>query len=551
MIVRTQTIRFSPDRTPMPRKVKIGYESDNMVERLVFVLPDIAEKQTATMMMDGEYQNMVTLTAMEENDKYYADMTAERVGTAGEIECYIVIDGENGEVWNSGTIRMVTGEVPDVSGELSEHFPDAIEQMRADIANHRAEMEEQTEEVNRLAEDVRVAADALMDPQVEIETLPSGSAADGEWEMEDGKPTLVLRIPKGDTGPQGEKGDTGEQGPKGDAGDTGPQGATGPQGEKGDAFTYSDFTSAQLEALKGPKGDTGPQGIQGEKGEAFTYSDFTQEQLAALTGPQGPEGQKGDKGDKGADGTGVTVKSVSQSSADGGSNVVTFSDGTTMTVRNGSRGSDGAAGKDGAQGPEGPKGDTGPEGPEGPKGDTGAQGPEGPDGAPGKSAYSYAQDGGYTGTEAEFAAKLAQEEGTFELIEEITSDDASITQFERTAEPDGTPYEYKAVIVQYELTEEDTVSANIESRFYCGESYVEIVMNAVAPKKGAISIEEARIDGGILRVNCIQWSNYSWVGSNRIENPYILHVGNGKISRILIKRTVGMANWKIRIYGKR
>ena len=299
MIVRTQTVRFSPDRTPMPRKVKIGYESDNMVERLVFVLPDIAGSQTATMMMDGEYQNMVTLTAMD--DKYYADMTAERVGRAGEAECYIVIDGENGEAWNSGTFRLVTGELPDVSGELSEHFPDAIEQMRADIAVHRAEMEEQTEEVNKLAEDVRVAADALMDPQVEIETLPSGSDANGEWEMEGEKPTLVLRIPKGDTGPQGEKGDTGEQGPKGETGATGPQGAAGPQGERGEPFEYSDFTSAQLEALKGPKGDTGPQGIQGERGAAFTYDDFTEEQLAGLVGPQGPAGADGKTPVKGVD----------------------------------------------------------------------------------------------------------------------------------------------------------------------------------------------------------------------------------------------------------
>lgn len=36
-------------------------------------------------------------------------------------------------------------------------------------------------------------------------------------------------------------------------------------------------------------------------------------------------------------------------------------------------------------------------------------GPAGADGTNGKSAYQYAQDGGYTGTEAEFAAKLAQE----------------------------------------------------------------------------------------------------------------------------------------------
>ena len=49
------------------------------------------------------------------------------------------------------------------------------------------------------------------------------------------------------------------------------------------------------------------------------------------------------------------------------------------------------------------KGDTGP------KGDQGIQGEPGPAGATGKSAYEYARDGGYTGTEAEFAAKLAKE----------------------------------------------------------------------------------------------------------------------------------------------
>lgn len=64
---------------------------------------------------------------------------------------------------------------------------------------------------------------------------------------------------------------------------------------------------------------------------------------------------------------------------------------------------------------KGPQGDTGPQGPQGDKGDTGAtgaQGPAGADGQPGadgKSAYAYAVDGGYTGTEAEFAAKLAAE----------------------------------------------------------------------------------------------------------------------------------------------
>ena len=55
----------------------------------------------------------------------------------------------------------------------------------------------------------------------------------------------------------------------------------------------------------------------------------------------GAAGPKGDKGDTGESGTSVTVKSVSESTADGGSNVVTFSDGKTLTVKNGKTGTDG------------------------------------------------------------------------------------------------------------------------------------------------------------------------------------------------------------------
>lgn len=69
----------------------------------------------------------------------------------------------------------------------------------------------------------------------------------------------------------GQKGDTGEQGPQGEPGTvafesltpeqlaqiTGPQGE---KGDKGDAFEYSDFTAAQLEALRGPAGQGLPTG---------------------------------------------------------------------------------------------------------------------------------------------------------------------------------------------------------------------------------------------------------------------------------------------------
>lgn len=154
----------------------------------------------------------------------------------------------------------------------------------------------------------------------------------------------------GANGEQGIQGIQGEQGPKGDKGDKGDPGETGPQGEQGP---------------KGDKGDTGPQGATGAKGDK---------------GDTGATGAAGNDGKDGADGTSVTVKSVSESTADGGSNVVTFSDGKTVTIKNGSKGSAGAKGDKGDTGAKGDKGDQGPQGIQGevgPQGETGPQGPQG------------------------------------------------------------------------------------------------------------------------------------------------------------------------------
>ena len=115
----------------------------------------------------------------------------------------------------------------------------------------------------------------------------------------------ALKGEKGDTGPQGEKGEpfeysdfTTEQlenlrGPQGEIG------KTGPKGEKGEPFVYSDFTAEQLENLRGPQGEIGKTGPKGEKGEPFEYSDFTAEQLEALRGPKGEKGDTGPQGEKG------------------------------------------------------------------------------------------------------------------------------------------------------------------------------------------------------------------------------------------------------------
>ena len=92
----------------------------------------------------------------------------------------------------------------------------------------------------------------------------------------------------------------------------------------------------------------------------------------------------------------VGGEQTTTSSADGGSNVFTFTkaDGetATFTVKNGSKGSTGPQGEQGPVGPAGPKGATGEAGPAGPagaagaKGDIGPQGPRGATGATGAAA---------------------------------------------------------------------------------------------------------------------------------------------------------------------
>ena len=74
--------------------------------------------------------------------------------------------------------------------------------------------------------------------------------------------------------------------------------------------------------------------------------------------------------------------------------------GTTLTVTS-------ASGTSSAD-LKGAKGDKGDQGEKGADGSAGAKGDKGDKGDAGKTAYAYAKDGGYTGTEAEFANELAK-----------------------------------------------------------------------------------------------------------------------------------------------
>lgn len=132
--------------------------------------------------------------------------------------------------------------------------------------------------------------------------------------------------------------------------------------------------SVEFVAPEGPKGQDGVAGSAGPQGP---------EGPQGVQGIQGIQGPVGATGEKGADGTSVFVSRVSESTADGGNNVVTFSDGKTLTVKNGSKGSKGDTGPKGdtgATGATGAQGPAGPTGPQGPAGATGAAGAKGADG---------------------------------------------------------------------------------------------------------------------------------------------------------------------------
>lgn len=101
-----------------------------------------------------------------------------------------------------------------------------------------------------------------------------------------------------------------------------------------------------LESLKGTKGEDGasPTVSVSKSGTVTTVE---------ITDVNGTKTATINDGTNGEDGTSVTVQSVSESTADGGSNVVTFSDGKTITIKNGSKGSQGPKGEPGASGTNG------------------------------------------------------------------------------------------------------------------------------------------------------------------------------------------------------
>ena len=117
----------------------------------------------------------------------------------------------------------------------------------------------------------------------------------------------------------------------------------------------------QILSVSGEKGETGEQGVGVETVEqtttstaddgnniiTITLTNGSKYTFQVQNGSKGSQGEPGKDGAAGADGSSITVTNVSETTTDGGTNVVTFSDGKKLNVKNGTKGSKGDTGEAG------------------------------------------------------------------------------------------------------------------------------------------------------------------------------------------------------------
>ena len=290
--MRTVIVR---DVTSIP----LGRQGENLAARVVW--PDIVEKYRA---LYGE--GTFALTARRNGDKarypvklstdgvsLFWDVQRADVAMAGGGSCELTYTAGNtvakSQSWNTIVLRSEDGRELTTPPAAYQSWVDEVLKAGAGVETAVSKMPYVDETTGNWFK-WDAAAGAFADTGVAA-TGPQGEVG-----------------PKGDTGGQGPKGDTGATGPKGDTGATGAQGpkgetgatgATGPQGPKGETGPRGPQGE---QGIQGETGPAGPRGAKGDKGDAFTYSDFTAAQLAALKGDKGDTGSQGEKGDTGATG---------------------------------------------------------------------------------------------------------------------------------------------------------------------------------------------------------------------------------------------------------
>lgn len=130
------TIRFS-GRTPSPKEMSIGMETDSGAETLKMVLPEITNGQIATLQMilpDGTAE----VLEIENGETLIPARIMEISGTA---RAWVQILAGNVIAWNSEIMYMGIGALPEISDRTEQQYPTALQDaiFRSETAKQQAE----------------------------------------------------------------------------------------------------------------------------------------------------------------------------------------------------------------------------------------------------------------------------------------------------------------------------------------------------------------------------------------------------------------------------
>ena len=116
------TIRFS-GRTPSPEQTRIGMETDSGAESLRFLLPQIADGQSAQLMMLLPDETAEILQIRDG----VAVIPARVTEISGRCRCWVEILGGDQVAWNSELLYLDIGALPAMGERTQAQYPTAIQ----------------------------------------------------------------------------------------------------------------------------------------------------------------------------------------------------------------------------------------------------------------------------------------------------------------------------------------------------------------------------------------------------------------------------------------
>ena len=116
------TIRFS-GRTPSPEQARIGMETDSGAETLRFLLPQIADGQSAQLMLLLPDETAEILQIRDG----VAVIPARVTEISGRCRCWVEILGGDQVAWNSELLYLDIGDLPAMGERTQAQYPTAIQ----------------------------------------------------------------------------------------------------------------------------------------------------------------------------------------------------------------------------------------------------------------------------------------------------------------------------------------------------------------------------------------------------------------------------------------